>query len=106
MNPYITLILVILFGMALGFGLGYLAYLYKSKKLIKMAEKEFKKDDPVDGELKPCLICGLKTTGDVCSLEHQQQWVKNHTQLSEGRHGPNKVGEINKGSSNELAPTP
>jgi len=105
MNILGIVIVTILLGLLIGWGIGYLIYLYKSRKLTKKAEKEFKKDDPVDEELKPCLICGKKTTGDVCSLEHQKEWVKNHTQLSEGNHEPNKVGEINKGSSNELAPT-
>lgn len=27
-------------------------------------------------ELKECLICGKKTTGEVCSLEHQKEWIK------------------------------
>lgn len=27
-------------------------------------------------KLKPCLICGKRTTGEVCSTEHQQEWVK------------------------------
>jgi len=107
MNAYVSLILLILFGIVIGFGLGYLMNIYKTKQLGKMAEKDLKKDDLVDEELKPCLICGKNTTGDVCGLKHQKEWVKNHTRLSEGNHEPNKVGElINKGSSNELAPTP
>jgi len=105
MNTLGIVIVTILLGLLIGCGIGYLIYLYKYRKLTKKAEKEFKKDDPVDEELKPCLICEKKTTGAVCSLEHQKEWVKNHTRLSEGNHEPNKVGELNKGSSNELAPT-
>lgn len=33
-------------------------------------------DDIEIEKLKPCLICGKMTTGDVCSIEHQQEWIK------------------------------
>lgn len=27
-------------------------------------------------ELNPCLICGKKTTGQVCSQKHQDEWIE------------------------------
>lgn len=64
----------------------------QAKKDLKIKDVDIKKQHeqkplPV---LKPCLICGKVTTGDVCSIEHQQEWIKQHTHLSEGSHEPKR----------------
>lgn len=57
--------------------------------LIKRKARKFDKEKAEKG-LKPCLICQKWTTGDVCSPEHQQQWIKLHTLKSEGKQEPKK----------------
>lgn len=90
------LAMYITFGFIFGFIIGYFVYWNKERRIRKMAKKKLEKDERFIEKkaLKPCLICGLMTTGDVCSVEHQQQWIKNQTQLSEGKQEPKKEEDI------------
>lgn len=62
-------------------------------------------------ELKPCLICEKKTTGDVCSLEHQEEWVRREAEKEKKKEEKKEAKkeakkEIRKEAEVEINPTP